>query len=221
MKKIFIQIAFLFFCIGSVYSQDVNWRWLNEKNPNLVQLKIGYDFGVTTQLGYSRSVKFVKPALLTVDYSFPMGKTIFDDYKIRYGFQTELVELGNFIASVNLLGNFKKQDTELVKMYNLGIEPSILIGYYKPSWHTALEFGIIKPLTSNLNHSEIVKENYPTIQDGWYKAPGGYFNYGFQCSKTIGASFDISFRMGLTKAFGDDKDAMIPNYTQLGIRKRF
>lgn len=221
MKKIIILIIFSVFLIGSVYSQNVNWRWLNDESPNHVHLKIGYDFGVTTQFGYSRYIKIIKPVLLTVDYSFPMGHIIFDDFKIRYGGQAEIVEWKNFIASFKLFGNFKRHETELVRIFNFGIESSMLVGYYKPSWHLALEFGIIKAIISNLKHSGIVKENYPAIQDGWFKSPGGYFNYGIQSSKTIGDSFDLSFRIGFTNAFGNDKNAILPHYAQAGIMKRF
>jgi len=221
MKKIVILITLSVLSIVPVYSQNVNWSWLNEENPNHVHLKIGYDFGVTTQFGYSRSFKLIKPVLFTVDYSFPMGHIIFDDYKIRYGGQAEIAEWKNFIASLKLFGNLKRHETELVRIFNFGIEPSILIGYYKPSWHLALEIGIIKPLTSNIKHSEVVKENYPTIHDGWFKSAGGYYIYGIQSSKTIGDSFDLSFRVGLTNAYSNNKDAMLPYYAQIGIMKRF
>lgn len=221
MKNIIILLGFSILSFGSVYSQNVNWRRLNNETPNHLHLNFGYDYGVTAQLGYSRSISFVKPLLLTVDYSFPMGDVLFDDFKIRYGGQTEIEEWGDFAASFKLYGNFKREKTELLRIYDFAVEPSVLFGYYKQSWHVAFELGVLKPLTSNLLHSETVKEIYPAVQDGWYKAPNGYFKYGFQGSKGVGETMDISLNIGFTNALGNGKDAILPYYTHLGILKRF
>jgi len=221
MKKIIVLSILFVLSISAINAQDLNWKWIKDKKQNYVHLQVGYDFGVTTQFGYCRSVTLVKPILFTLDYSFPMGGVIFDDFKFRYGGQLEIIELNNFIASFKLFGNFKRYETELVRIINFGTETSIILGYYKPGWHLALELGIIKPIISDLKHSEIMKEDYPTIKDGWYKSSGGYCNYGIQFSKSVAKSFNISFRVGYTNALADNKGAMLPYYTQLGMMYSF
>ncbi|MDR1632534.1 MAG: hypothetical protein LBR97_06610 [Dysgonamonadaceae bacterium] len=186
-----------------------------------MHINIGYDFGVTSQIGYSYFTKIKKPVWFTFDYSFPMGKTLFDDFKFRFGGQIEVAEYKNFIASLKLFGNYKRHETELVRITNFGIETSVLVGYYKPTWLLATELGFIKPFASNLKHSDIMKDNYPAIQNGWYASSGGYYFYGIQAGKSITKSFDISFRIGYTKANADNKDAILPYYAQIGLMKRF
>lgn len=221
MRKLFILAAFFGFSISAVYGQNFNWNWSDYESPNIAHLNFGYDFGVTAELGYSRLVKVVNPVLFTAKYSFPMGSNIADDFKFTYGGQVELMEWKNLILSFKLFGNIKRHETKLVRMVNLGVEPSILLGYYKPKWHIALESGVIKPSISNVLHSEIVVENYPEIQNGWYRQSGGYFTYGIQASKSIGQRLDLSLRIGKTNAFGKDKDAVLQNYAQVGLLIRF
>ncbi|MCB0833473.1 MAG: hypothetical protein KDC45_08430, partial [Bacteroidetes bacterium] len=54
-------------------AQNVNWKSFNGTGGNLVYADFGYDFGVTTQVGYGRMVNAIRPVLLTIDYSMPMG----------------------------------------------------------------------------------------------------------------------------------------------------
>lgn len=221
MKIFIILVVCSIISIAPVYSQSVNWNWLEEENPNHLHLNVGYDFGFATQFGYSRYFKVFKPALLTIDYSLPMGNILFDDFKIRYGGQVEIAEWNNFKASMEVFGNLKRHETKLVRIVNFGIESLVHVGYYNPKWHMALEFGTINPLITNMKHSQIVTDNYPDIQNGWYGASGGYFQYGIQGSKTIGSTFNLSGKIGYTNAFGIDKDAMLPYYANLGLMKRF
>ncbi len=221
MKKIIIAII-LFMAVAKISNaQNVNWRWLNEDQKNLVHLNFGYDFGITTQIGYSRSLNIFKPTLLTVDYSMPMGENLFDDFKIRYGGQMELLEYKSFSASVKVLGNFRRHETEMVRIQSFGAEISGIFGYYKSTWHIAAEFGFDKSITSNLEHSDIMKDNYPNIQDGWYIPSGGHYFYGVQASKSLGQNFDISLRLGATNAQGKDENAVFPYAVQIGLMKRF
>ena len=221
MKKIIIAIILLLAVAKISNAQNVNWRWLNEEKPNYVYLNFGYDYALTTQVGYSRAIKTFKPVLLTLDYSFPMGENLFDDFKIRYGGQIELLEYKSFSASAKILGNFRRTETEMGKIAGFGAEISGLVGYYKPTWHIAAEFGFDKSITSNLKHSDIMKDIYPNIQDGWYIPSGGNYFYGIQASKSIKKSYDISLRLGATNAQGNDENAMLPYYAQIGLIKRF
>ncbi len=220
MQKILLILLFSNFLKEGVPAQSVNWRCIDKERPHSAHFNVGYDFGVTTQIGYNYFTKAKKPVWFTLDYSFPMGKTLFDDFKFRLGGQIEVATYKSFIASLKLLGNYKRHETELVRMTNFGIETSVLIGYYKAKWHLATELGYIKPFASNLNHSDIMKDNYPGVQDGWYTSSGGYYFWGIQAGKFITNSFDLSFRAGYFKANADNKDAVLPYYAQIGLLKK-
>lgn len=163
----------------------------------------------------------IKPVILGLDYSFPMGSDLVDDFKVRFGGQIEIVEIDGFSATIKISSNFRRYQTELVRIASFGSDLGVLAGYYKPTWSIGGEFGFDKSITSHLRHSDIMRAIFPAIRDGWYVPLGGHYYYGLQASKTIGESFDLSLRLGATEAQGSDENAVLPLYLQLGLGMRF
>jgi hypothetical protein len=221
MKKI-ITITFVLMIFAISSAQDINWKSINSGQNSLATFKFGYDFGVTAQLGYGRFMNIYNPVLLSVDFSIPMGNKLFDDFKIRYGGYIELYEKNNFAVTAKVLGNFRRYQTTMVRIASLGADLSALAGYYKPTWHAAAEVGFDKAISSHLKHSEEMREiAYADIKDGWYRWTGGNWHYGIQGSKTVGRSYEITIQLGVTNAEGNDEDAILPFFFQLGLNKKF
>lgn len=221
MKKLIIILLIVIGTGKLSISQNINWNNLENQKPNMFYLNLGYDFSLSTQIGYARSIKSFRPILLTIDQSFPTGDNLFDDFKFRMGAHIELIEINDFNLSAKILGVFRRYETEMVKMSNFGAEMSATAGYYRPKWHIAGEFGFDKSVITHLKHTDLMRDNFSEIQDGWYIPSGGQFYYGLQIGKTIGKSINISARAGLTNAQRDDQDAPIPYYGQIGISKSF
>ncbi len=221
MKRSAAVMIFVMAVTGISYSQNINWRALREDQRNVIQLNVGYDYGATTQIGYSRSFTLLRPVLVSVDYSFPMGSVLLDDFKVRLGGQIEVVEIGGFSATVRMLSNFRRYENQMVRILSFGSDFAAVAGYYRSTWHAAGEFGFDKSIVSHFKHSDIMKADFPAIRDGWYIPTGGHFYYGVQAGKTIGESFDLSLRLGATKAQFNDEDAVLPYYLQLGLGVKF
>lgn len=219
MKFILTTIAITFTTL--TFSQNLNWLSKNETNKSLAYLNFGYDFGITTQVGYGHKLDVFRPILLTADYSFPMGKNLMDDFKVRLGGQILIIEKGNFGLSAKVYGIFRRHETSFVRMASFGSEMAVIAGYYKPTWHIAGEFGFDKSINTHLKHSELMRENFPSIKDGWYIPSGGHYFYGIQGSKTIGEHYEISLRVGGTNAQGKDENTLLPYYAQLGFVYKF
>ena len=203
------------------YSQNINWRTLRGEQQNIVQFNAGYDFGASAQIGYARSFTMFKPVVVGLDYSFPMGSTLTDDFKVRLGGQMEIVEMGDFSATVKIYSNFRRYQTQLVRIVSFGSDFAVATGYYRTTWYVAGEFGFDKAIATQLRHADIMRANYPAIRDGWYLPTGGNYYYGVQGGKTIGESFEVSLRMGATSAQDHDENALLPFYLLLGIAVRF
>lgn len=203
------------------YSQNINWRSLGEDQRNVVQFNFGYDFGVTAQLGYSRLFTLVRPVIVGLDFSVPMGSVLVDDFKVRMGGEVEIVQAGAFSATIKIASNLRRYQTQLVRIVSFGSDFALLAGYYKTTWYAAGEFGFDKSIATNLRHSDIMRAYFPAIRDGWYVPTGGHFYYGIQGGKTIGESFDLSLRLGGTRAQKHDEEAVLPYYAQLGLGVRF
>lgn len=221
MKNLLLLALLSSFGLKTLTAQNINWKWAENERRHYAHLNLGYDFGITTQLGYNYLVTNKKPILLTVDYSVPMGAQLFDDFKLRLGGQVQTLMYKDFGVSIKALAATKRHETDMVRMADIGLETSIVLGYYKPTWHIASEFGLMKPIASHLMHAEVTKENFPSISDGWYTSTGGHYFYGLQGGKSLNKGLDISLRIGATKAQGTGKDAIIPKYAQIGFIKKF
>jgi hypothetical protein len=221
MKKITVILAAMIAAINIGYGQYVNWRALNEDAPNIIQLNTGYDYGATAQLGYSRSMGTPFPLLLQLDYSFPMGNDLTDDFKVRLGGAAEVFQSGGFSFSVRIASILRRYQSDMVRIISFGSDFVGVAGYYTTSWYASAEYGFDKSITSEYKHSEIMRAIYPEIRDGWYIPNAGHFIYGLQVGKTIGDDYELSIRFGGTNAQGEDVNATIPYYLQLGLGMQF
>ena len=106
-------------------------------------------------------------------------------------------------------------------MLNFGSDFSGIVGYYRTHWFVAGEVGFDKAIVTNFKHSELYKDQYPDVVDGWYEpATGGNFYYGLQA----GFSFrkqDIYLRAGKILTQDYKTKPLIPYYGQLGCNIRF
>jgi hypothetical protein len=221
MKKLMTVIALVMGITDVGNSQTINWRSLRDDQSNVVQLNVGYDFGATAQLGYSRSFTIGKPVIVGLDYSIPMGSDLLDDFKAKLGGQIEIVQIDGFSATIKISSIFRRYQTELVRIESFGSDFGALAGYYVPTWFVAGEFGFDKSITSHLTHSDIMRAMFPGIKDGWYIPSGGHYYYGVQAGKTVGESFELSLRVGGTNAQANDENAVVPLYLQLGLGMKF
>jgi hypothetical protein len=221
MKSMWKAMMIMLVLAEGGYAQNINWKSLDEEQRNIVQFNAGYDFGATAQIGYARSFTVILPVMVGFDYSFPMGSTLTDDFKVRLGGQVEVVELGGFAATLKVFSNFRRYQTQLVRIVSFGSDFALVTGYYASTWYAAGELGFDKAVTSQLKHSDIMKASFPGIRDGWYVPTGGNWYYGIQGGKTIGEVLEVTVRLGATNAQFDDENAVVPYYFQLGFNVRF
>jgi hypothetical protein len=215
-----LQITMLFvsilFFIISAKAQTINWASLQPQQKHMVNINVGFEHGVIIGSGYGYQLNTKMPIILTAEYSFPSGNNLLDDFKTKMGGQIRLAKMGDFQVSTKIYGLFRKYENSLVRMVNFGSEISGIMGYYKPKWFVAAEFGFDKAIATNFKHSNTYKEIYPLVQDGWYEpATGGNFKYGLQ----VGYSFkrnDLYLKAGQVITQDFKTKPFIPFYLQLG-----
>jgi hypothetical protein len=203
--------------VSGARSQNVNWKRALADATNHAQLNVGYDYGFTTGVGYSRSINLYRPILLGVEFSAPMGSTVFDDFKVRVGGEVQVVERDGFALSLRIASNFRRYQNGFVRSVGFGADFAAIAGFYSESWHVAGEFGFDKAIATHLLHSEVMRSNFPDIRDGWYVPTGGHYYYGLQGGAAVSEKVDLSLRLGQTKAQMNDKHAVLPYYFQLGV----
>src|SRR5690606_28578105 len=90
-------------------------------------------------------------------------------------------EKNNFRANTKIQGVFRRYGNDFVRLLNFGSDMSATIGYYKPKWFAAGEFGFDKAIVTHFLHSDMYKNNFSEAIDGWYEpSTGGNFYYGLQ-----------------------------------------
>jgi len=222
MKTIkIILVAVALFCTADLsLAQNINWRGINSEQNHLLNLNVGLDFASNIDLGYGYKLNTNIPILLNVEFSLPFGSNLLDDFKVKLGGQAELFTVENFSFTVKAYGVFRRYENSLTRLLNFGSEFSGVLGYYKPSWYLAAEFGFDKAVTTHVKHSVLTTEDFPDVKDGWYIPTAGNFFYGVQAGYSF-ESVDIYSRIGKTITQDLKTTALIPYYLQLGLITKF
>jgi len=142
--------------------QNLNWSSIDQDQSELIYLSFGYNFGVTTQIGYAHKFNLKKPIVLSAAIAVPMGKKPTDDYNLKIGGQMSIVKLNHLRLNAKAYGIYRSHKTKLVQMRTFGTELATVLGFYKPKWHLAGEIGYDASISTHLKHSEIFSENNPS-----------------------------------------------------------
>jgi len=220
MRKIKISLIIIMFIFQKSYSQQYNWNALTNQKAHVVSLTYGLDYGMTTCLGYGYSTSIAElPLILAVDYSFPSGKIIFDDFKVRTGFHLSSPNTNNFRAIAKIYGVFRRLESDYTNQFNFGSDAGIVTGFFKPRFFIAGEFGFDKAIVSHIKHKELYLEIYPDAKSGWYIPMGGNYYYGLQAGYSA-RKIDLIMRIGQTKTETSFDNNFMPFYLNLCINFR-
>ena len=209
----------LLFLGNSASSQEINWKSLADERY-IAHVNAGFLHGVVWGAGLGYQLKTKTPVILQAEYSFPSGNDLIDDFKSKAGGQVRVFESGNVHMSARLYGNFRRYENSLARLVNFGSEMSAAVGYYKPGWFLAGEFGFDKAIVTNFRHSAYMKDMFPEAQDGWFDpSTGGNFNYGLMTGFSFKSS-DLYLKAG--KVINQDfrTKPLVPFYLQLGYNLR-
>jgi hypothetical protein len=200
--------------------QQFNFAGMPQSQKHIVNLQAGWDYGLVFGAGYGRQLNTKFPTVVHAGFSLPSGEKIFDDFKVKMGGTVQLVKVHNFRGSVVVEGVFRRFESAPARILNFGSDMKAVIGYYKPKWYVAGEFGFDKAIATHFHHKDSFREYFPEAQDGWYVPTGGNFYYGIQGGLTLKRN-DVFLRAGKTVSEDLDKSAMVPLYLTVGGSMRF
>lgn len=197
MKK--ITFLFVITCITALSyaasAQSLNWSSIQPAQKHLLNANIGWDYSAAAGLGYAYFLKTKIPAAINAQLSVPAGKNLTDDFKAKAGIQSLVFQRGNFITTAQVLGIYRQYHSKMVTLQNFGGEFTAVAGYYRKKWFVSGEFGFDKAIATHVRNSDLNKEYYPSIRDGWYVPTAGNFHYGIQTGYSL-RSFDIYSKVG-------------------------
>lgn len=216
MKKVKIMTLLLLLGFNTGFSQTVNWQNLQEEQKHILNINAGWDYSFVYGLSYGYHLKTKIPIIAEASFSVASGETVFDDFKSKIGSQINIYEIYDFHFSASVHGIYRHYQNPLVSLQNFGADATGIIGYYKTKWFVAGEFGFDKAIVTHFEHSEIYKEVYPNVKNGWYQpTTGGNFNYGVQAGYSLNRS-DLILRIGTVITEDFKTEPLISYYAQLG-----
>ncbi len=223
--KTFVKIAIILVLILSINplnGQVYNWSGLPAEDRHVISLNLGWDYSMNYGLGYGYQFKSrLFPIVANIEYSFPSGSNIIDDFKVKIGGQIRWIEFHNIQFTTKIYGVFRRYENDFVRLINFGSDMAAIVGYYRPKWFAAAEVGFDKAIVTHFKHSDSYEEINPLVASGWYKpSTGGNFYYGIQAGVSIRKS-DINLRIGRVLTQDFKTTPMIPYYVQIGYNRKF
>jgi hypothetical protein len=224
MKTMIKTAAAIFSCIAftsNAFTQTINWQSLKTEDKHILNINAGVEYGLIYGAGYGYRINTKMPVVLNLEYSFPSGKNVTDDFKSKIGGKVRVFEISNFVFSANIYGVYRRYETNLVRMKNFGSDFSGIVGYYRSKWFVAGEVGFDKAIVTNLKHSQYYRDIYPDVTDGWYSPPsGGNFYYGLQTAFSF-KQHDIYLKAGKLITQDFKNQPAIPFSAQIGYNFKF
>ncbi|HEX5170700.1 MAG TPA: hypothetical protein VFW11_16115 [Cyclobacteriaceae bacterium] len=219
MKKKIFLIGFLsWITTHALFSQDVNFRTL-ENTRHLVAAHFGADYGSYYGLsyGYVFNTKH-RPIVAGTEFIIPFGADVLDDWQWKTGVQLELLRSGDFSLVFKPSAVFRRYESSMARMYNIGSDFAINVGFVKQKWSVVGIASFDKAIVTNI-HNKLLKEYYPEIRDGWYIPSGGNFKFGARLQYGFG-TWNTFFTIG--KHFGQDFKAnpILPFFAEMSVQKR-
>lgn len=218
MKAILILITFLIslFTFNILHSQTINWKSLQNEQKHILNANAGWEYGFMYGIGYGYKLESKIPIVLESVVSFASGEVIFDDFKTKIGGQINLYQIENFHFNAAAHGIYRRYGNPLVTLQNFGADATAIIGYYKPKWFAAGEFGFDQAIVTHFKHKDIYKDVYPDVKNGWYEpTTGGNFNFGIQGGYSFNRS-DLTLRAGKVMTGDFRTSPLVPFYLQIG-----
>ncbi len=199
-------------------SQDINWR--SDDARHRVSACFGADYSSYYGISYGRLLRIGdKPLVAGAEVTFPFGRDLSDDWRLRASVQTEALRHNHFSLTIKPGLVVRRYESPLARMHNIAADVSFFYGYQKPQWGIAAVAGYDRSISTKINH-RLLRDEYPDIKDGWYKTAGGNFKFGARANFSAG-SWGLFLTAG--KHYGQDftDNPTFPFFAELTVQKRF
>lgn len=202
----------------SLLAQEVNFRGLNN-TKHLVGVQSGVDYGsyYGVSYGYVWRNKLT-PIVIGTEFNVPFGSNLVDDWKSRTNLQAELFNYKGWSANARLSSIFRRYNSDLATMLNVGSDFTLSLGYARPKWSVMGFANFDKPIVTKIEN-KLLKEYYPEIKDGWYDESGGNYKFGIRGQVSY-KSWNTFVTVG--KHFGKnfEDNPTLPFFAEVSIQRR-
>ena len=216
--KNFLIILISVFAHSSLLAQEVNFRGL-DNTKHLIGIQTGVDYGSYYGISYGYVWRNrLTPIVIGTEFTVPFGNNLVDDWKSRTSVQAELWNYKGLSINAKLSSIFRRYNSDLATLLNVGSDFTLNIGYAKPKWSVMAFANYDKPIVTHIDNKSL-KEYYPEIKDGWYDESGGNYKFGVRGQvsyKTWNAFVTAGKHYG--RNFEDNPT--LPFFAEVSVQKR-
>lgn len=222
MKTIFkCMVLLVTINLQHTHAQNYNWQKITSETKHLAGAYVGLDYGFTYGIYYAKVLPVKKMIFIPgIEASLPIGSELVDDYKLKIGTAVKLVQVKRWVLSTSLFFLSRRNETPIVRMYNVGSELTFKLGYYREKWFLAAELGSDNALGTHLKHTDAYKGNYSAVVDGWYQTTGANLFFGLNTGLSL-KKVDWLLSAGYITADRFRAKPTLPFYAKLGLNYRF
>lgn len=216
--KNIIIILIALFAHSSLVAQEVNFRGL-DNTRHLIGIHTGADYGSYYGVSYGYVWRNrLTPIVIGTEFTVPFGNNLVDDWKSRTSVQAELCNYKGWSVNARLSSIFRRYNSDLATLMNVGSDFTLNVGYAKPKWSVMAFANFDKPIVTHVEN-KLLKEYYPEIKDGWYDESGGNYKFGIRGQlsyKTWNTFVSVGKHYG--KNFEDNPT--LPFFAEVSVQKR-
>jgi len=203
---------------GPAAAQDLNFGALRGDDRHVFHAGAGVEDAVVASFGYDYLLSLLGRTLV-LGGELDVVPVHASDWRLRVGAVAPVTSYGGWMAGAKARGILRNASNEVNRMTNLGVETSLLGGFYAKRWFVAAEAGVDWATATYIHHTETYRRLvYEDARDGWYSSTGANLVYGVSGGYSF-SSVDLVFRAGQRR---DLRLAtwLLPLYATVGVSVR-
>ena len=202
----------------SLVAQDVNFRGL-DNTKHLIGIQSGVDYGSYYGVSYGYVWRNrLTPIVIGTEFTVPFGNNLVDDWKSRTSVQAELYNYKGWSVNARLSSIFRRYNSDLATLLNVGSDFTLNIGYAKPKWSVMGFANFDKPIVTHIEN-KLLKEYYPEINDGWYDESGGNYKFGIRGQVSY-KTWNTFVTVGKHYGRNFEDNPTLPFFAEVSVQKR-
>jgi len=182
-------------------------------------LRVGIEPNTMITFGYQHNFSKVTAY---AEWSSSLVRFGWNNSELKVGGLLPILQKGSFKVVNNLHASAGSVETQNFDSAKFAAGDELAVGFYHSSWFFAATGEYEKIYLSHIEHTEFYRKTYyEDAKDGWYKFPGGMFQFGIEGGATIKGKYDIHLevKMPFTETFNSYSGS--PLHVNLGFGYRF
>jgi hypothetical protein len=206
--------------IGAAAAGEAGAQWNParfDESSNRVYTTFGLDPAFVTSVGYARVIPVRGHAIqVAAEAGVASAEVGVRDFRARLEVQSSIVQWRSLRLTGSASFITRGIDNTVYRGVNFGADLTGAVGFYRPAWFAAAEFGKDKAVITHVKHTDWYRTNfYPDAKDGWYLDAGGTYHYGVRAGFAVGSA-ELTARAGFLSS-EHFNDVTPPFYGSVGL----